>query len=133
MVALVSGEILFPLWMAPLIRLKMASTIGQTIEEGFWRHAIVKDGGCWGWNGATDKDGYGKFDSKGSTISGHRASFMVHYGNPEWAHVLHRCDNPICCNPEHLFLGTHQDNMDDASAKGAWANRKCNRNKSPLE
>jgi hypothetical protein len=54
----------------------------------------------------------------------HRLAFLMHYGNiPNSMHVLHRCDNPPCINPQHLFLGTNQDNMDDMVRKGRSAIR----------
>jgi hypothetical protein len=65
---------------------------------------------------------YGLFCWKQQTVKAHRASWSIYQGEiPAGAHVLHRCDNPPCVNPDHLFLGTHQDNMRDCSVKGRAA------------
>jgi hypothetical protein len=56
---------------------------------------------------------------KGSNVACHRVAWELTYGAiPNDLHVLHKCDNPPCCNPGHLFLGTHKDNMADMKAKG---------------
>src|SRR6266581_1151542 len=75
-------------------------------------------GDCWIWNGATHGNGYGWIHSgiKGQPISAHRASWLIHFGDiQDDLHILHKCDNPSCWNPDHLFLGTHDDNMKDAA------------------
>lgn len=74
--------------------------------------------GCWEWVGATNKGGYGQFTNQwGDTV--HRRSWIAHKGSiPKGLFVLHDCDNRLCFNPDCLFLGTHQDNMDDMVAKG---------------
>jgi len=78
--------------------------------------------GCWLWFGSQDRDGYGKLIRQRKHVRAHRASFEVHCGPiPVGMYVLHRCDMPACINPEHLFLGSNQDNMDDMMRKG----RKC--------
>lgn len=97
-------------------------TLAQAIER-YTKPGISPDD-CWTWIGSTDKDGYGHFDSNSKTIAGHRASWIVHNGEiPNRLHVLHRCDNPPCCNPAHLFLGTHSDNMADGARKGRFPGR----------
>lgn len=81
-----------------------------------------KDGDCIVYTGAKSRNGYGSFFYKGRYISAHRAAYMEKYGPIESGlHVLHKCDNPSCINVAHLFLGTHQDNMDDRNKKG-----RCN-------
>lgn len=73
--------------------------------------------GCWLWIGGTNGDGYGQVRFQGRQVSVHRMAYELTYGETE-LFVCHECDTPSCCNPEHLFPGTHQDNMDDKSKKG---------------
>lgn len=89
------------------------------IEELFWSQVLIGDG-CWSWTGRRDKDGYGRFYADGRERGAHRVSFSLWSGTG-WiksAHVLHRCDNPTCVRPSHLFLGTTQENTADKVAKG---------------
>jgi len=82
-------------------------------------------GGCIPWVGAKYKNGYGEFYMDGRLTGAHRASYVIHISDiPEGLFVLHTCDNKSCVNPDHLFLGTHQDNMDDMKKKGRQPNRK---------
>ena len=75
--------------------------------------------GCWEWSGCRNKCGYGYARVQGKLLALHRAAWQaVHGAIPAGLCVLHKCDNPPCCNPGHLFLGTHQDNMRDRDAKG---------------
>lgn len=75
---------------------------------------------CWEWIGGTvDKDGYGRISIKGKLIRVNRLSYLVFCGDiPDGLWALHRCDNPGCCNPHHLFLGTSDDNIKDMINKG---------------
>lgn len=84
---------------------------------------LDKSPGCWLWTGTTDKDGYGKFcaiiDGKKYTIAAHRLSAAM--AIPEFSPSLvvrHKCDNPLCCNPEHLVMGTQAQNIADREARG---------------
>jgi hypothetical protein len=75
---------------------------------------------CWNWAGAKDSRGYGRFHiglSRGSTALAHRVAFALTRGYVPDA-VCHKCDNPSCCNPDHLFGGTRADNNLDMAAKG---------------
>ncbi len=88
------------------------------------RHISVAANGCWEWTGVR-RYGYGKFHEtveRGRPrrqVLAHRRSWELHNGPiPGGMHVLHRCDNPPCINPAHLFLGTPADNMRDKMFKG---------------
>lgn len=75
--------------------------------------------GCWPWLGAIGKNGYGFMNIKPTLIRSHRAAWMLAHGIiPAKKWVLHRCDNPPCCNPAHLFLGDNDANVADMVAKG---------------
>lgn len=75
--------------------------------------------GCWIWQGGKNKDGYGAATVNGKYINAHRLSFKLNIGEiPKGMFVCHTCDTPSCINPEHLFLGTHEDNMKDMKKKG---------------
>jgi len=73
---------------------------------------------CWPFTNACDKNGYGRFNYCKRWFPAHRIAYLLTYGNPSDLIVCHRCDNPSCCNPSHLFLGTHLDNSNDKFAKG---------------
>lgn len=73
---------------------------------------------CWEWQGVKDKGGYGKFQY-GVMSRSHRVSYLLAYGAlPDGMCVCHACDNPACCNPVHLWLGTNTDNIHDSVRKG---------------
>jgi hypothetical protein len=73
---------------------------------------------CWEWQGRKSDKGYGRFKK----TRAHRIAYtLVHGPIPEGLIVRHSCDNPACCNPKHLLVGTHQDNMDDALERGRLA------------
>lgn len=74
---------------------------------------------CWPWMAGRISTGYGSFYRHGVHILAHRDSYTIANGPiPAGLHVLHRCDNPPCCNPKHLFLGTQATNNADKLAKG---------------
>src|SRR5882724_6243558 len=86
----------------------------------FWAK-VDQSGGenaCWRWTGATSRGNRGSFRLLGSNKQAHRCAWEMTYGAiPEGLCVCHHCDNGSCVNPQHLFLGTHRDNMDDMFAK----------------
>jgi hypothetical protein len=83
----------------------------------FWAK-IEQGDGCWRWRGAT-ANGYGHMTERGKTMLAHRLSWELHHGPiPKGMQVLHRCDTRRCVRPDHLFLGTHRENMADKVAKG---------------
>jgi hypothetical protein len=90
-------------------------------------HTIDKQGSdvCWNWKGSTTR-GYGTFKPTGSKIAyAHRYMWELLNGPiPEGLLVCHRCDNPTCVNPDHLFLGTKKDNVVDMYSKGRGRPRK---------
>lgn len=73
---------------------------------------------CWVWTGTKSGIGYGRFGFKKQAFAAHRLAFFLEYGiDPGDLLVCHKCDNPPCCNPNHLFLGTHLDNVRDCISK----------------
>lgn len=76
-------------------------------------------GPCWVWTASCKENGYGQFYINRRPVYAHRFSYLIAHGViPDGLRVLHRCDNPPCVRPSHLFVGTARDNMDDALAKG---------------
>lgn len=97
----------------------------QDLVKRFWNKVDKKENNCWVWKGATEVTGYGKFSLEGSTKQNyktgkaHRLSYEIHFGEiPNGLCVCHTCDNRLCVNPEHLWLGTREDNNKDRKAKG---------------
>lgn len=84
----------------------------------FWKKVDVQGlDDCWEWQ-ASQASGYGVFGFRKRRFPSHRFSYLVSHGDIGELHVLHSCDNPLCCNPKHLFLGSHQENMTDRNKKG---------------
>lgn len=108
----------------------------RTLEERFWQK-VNKAGPlhptlgtpCWVWTASGDGHGYGRIATTMAQgpVKVHRVSWELHNGPiPPGLHVLHRCDNPPCVNPAHLFLGTFSDNMMDKCLKGRAKGPKWN-------
>ncbi len=95
----------------------------------FWSKVDKSAGvsACWPWTGAGHRDGYGRahFLGRDKIAIAHRLAYKLSKGDiKEGMDVLHTCDNRKCCNPAHLWLGTHKENMDDMRRKGRAPDQK---------
>lgn len=90
----------------------------QFYAPSFWRK-VNKTDSCWLWIAAVDGDGYGQFWA-GRQVRAHRFSFHLAFGwlPARGCVVMHKCDTPACVRPDHLFAGTHADNVHDKIRKG---------------
>lgn len=101
----------------------------DVLEERFWSKVDRRcQGECWNWLAGRNSGGYGVFIVRGKNQKAHRVAWELTNGplppkNGRWHGICacHRCDNRLCCNPNHLFLGTQQDNMLDCVGKGRHA------------
>jgi hypothetical protein len=75
--------------------------------------------GCWLWAGDLRSNGYGQFKVSGRSKRAHRVAYEIYKGTiPPGMHILHKCDVPVCVNPDHLSVGSNRDNVEDCRAKG---------------
>lgn len=111
------------------VRTSHVSGSGQVVGESpdytaiaarFWSKVDRKSAGeCWPWIGRRDKDGYGRLMVNKRSIGAHRVSYRLAFGEiPDGLQVRHDCDNPRCVNPDHLLIGTNQDNVYDSLLRG---------------
>lgn len=93
----------------------------SSFKDRFWSKVeMIPFHECWEWTASVLGHGYGQLsrDSDGNMIKAHRASYILHFGDiPAGMQVCHKCDNPRCVRPEHLFIGTSQDNHNDQKKK----------------
>ena len=93
-------------------------TLTSEQKDRFWQK-VRKSDGCWEWTAARNGYGYGIFGPNRKTFLAHRLSWSMAHGDiPDGLHVLHHCDNPSCVRPDHLFIGTAKDNVQDMIRKG---------------
>lgn len=92
-------------------------------KSRFWdKVEVLEEDECWEWKAGKNKKGYGQIKICGKMYGAHRVAWFLKSGPiPRGLFVLHKCDNPPCENPKHLFLGTNKDNILDASKKGKIA------------
>lgn len=98
-------------------------SLSEADAKRFWSH-VEKTDGCWNWRTRRGLApyAYGQARLFRRPLGAHRLSYMMHVGEvPQGLQVCHRCDNPRCVRPDHLFLGTIGDNMRDRTAKGRQA------------
>ncbi len=91
----------------------------QTLDDAMKGKFTIPESGCWEWKRRSHTFGYGAVSFQGRNIPAHRAMWILHFGSiPDGLLVCHKCDNPPCVNPDHLFLGTSTDNNRDMLSKG---------------
>lgn len=113
------------IWRRGFNRINTLEKKGDTLVDNvierrcFWDMVNIRaDNECWNWEGGKT-GGYGEMFIKGVQYRAHRISYILKYGQiPNDKMVLHNCDNPLCVNPFHLYLGDHKDNMKDSHVRG---------------
>lgn len=95
-------------------------------EKRFWEKVkILSKNACWEWQAGKFHYGHGQFSLKRKNFKAHRISYILTKGSiPNGKCVLHKCDNPPCCNPSHLYVGTQKDNAQDRKKRGRQNSQK---------
>jgi predicted DNA-binding protein YlxM (UPF0122 family) len=111
------------------VKIKLIPDLNDNDYIRFWSKASLTANPekCWEWNGWVLKGAkpYGQFTINGTVFQSHRVAYFLHYKkDPSTLHVLHKCDNHKCVNPNHLFLGTNNDNIQDKIKKGRYRSNK---------
>ena len=89
--------------------------------QRFFDKINKSEDGCWLWTAGGRGTGYGAIKYNGKIVDAHRVSWILHFGEiPEGMFICHKCDVRKCVNPDHLFIGTHKDNMQDCIKKGRF-------------
>lgn len=100
-------------------------------EKDFFWENVKKTENCWEWIGSKQKfngkEGYGRVNYYGKRQLAHRVSWQIHFGEIGNLFVCHKCDNCICVRPDHLFLGTNKDNMEDCKKKNRFSSGEKHR------
>lgn len=98
----------------------MSDELVERVALRFWPKVAKSEPHlCWEWQASKGQRGYGSFSVNGRPHRAHRVAYQLAYGQiPAGMFVCHRCDNPSCCNPAHLFIGTCADNNRDKTSKG---------------
>ncbi len=105
----------------------------ENIFDRIKKRYSIKETGCWEWNNVTASHGYGNIHFEGKPFLAHRLMFLLYKGEiPKNMDICHSCDNKKCVNPDHLWLGTHYENMMDNIKKGRGNKQKgieCHKSK----
>jgi hypothetical protein len=105
------------IWLLPIFRSQLMSSLRDRFNS-----KIKVTPSCWVWTASIGSTGYGQISASGGPKKAHRVSYEMHIGPiPDGLCVLHKCDNPVCVNPAHLFLGTRTENAKDKVSKGRQA------------
>lgn len=104
-------------------------SVNEVKIQNFYKYVYPEPNtGCWLWSGYTMPRGYGHFSIGAKSHLAHRISYLYFHNSPGDLEVCHKCDNPYCVNPDHLFLGTRLDNVRDMLTKNRGGFHKLLKN-----